>query len=159
MRPSPLYDTDFYAWTQQQAALLDGKHFDALDLEHLVEEIEGLGSSIEDSMESYWVVLLQHLLKWQYQPDQRSGSWRGSITKARNRVRKLGRKNLSLRCRWARMLEEAYPDARTEAAAETGLALDTFPPAPGIWRRRCWISPFTRKGHSDDARELSQRVT
>jgi hypothetical protein len=127
MPPDTLYDTDFYAWTQEQATLLDGQQWAALDLPHLVEEIADLGRSIEDSMESYWSVLLMHLLKWQYQPEQRSGSRRGSLVHARNRLRRLGRKNPSLRHRWDHMVAEVYPDARTEAAAETGLGLDTFP--------------------------------
>jgi hypothetical protein len=39
------YDTDFYAWTQTQAAALRAKDLARLDLEHLAEEIEGLCKS------------------------------------------------------------------------------------------------------------------
>ena len=41
-----LYDTDFVTWTTQQAAVL--RHIpasDGLDIDHLVDEIEGLGRS------------------------------------------------------------------------------------------------------------------
>jgi hypothetical protein len=124
---SRLYDTDFYAWTQEQAALLEGKHFEALDLKNLVEEIDSLGKSEQRAMASYWDVLLLHLLKWCYQPEHRSGSWRGSITNARQQLVRLGRENPSLWRRRLVMLEDIYPDARRVAAAETGLALDTFP--------------------------------
>jgi hypothetical protein len=34
-----LYDQDLYAWTQEQAALLQAGCFDRLDIPHLVEEL------------------------------------------------------------------------------------------------------------------------
>jgi hypothetical protein len=36
------YDTDFYAWAQQQAQALRAKDWGALDLKHLAEEVEDL---------------------------------------------------------------------------------------------------------------------
>ena len=44
-KPAQLYDIDFYAWTQEQAAALR-EHFrgdNRLDVEHLAEEVEDLG--------------------------------------------------------------------------------------------------------------------
>ncbi len=35
---TPSYDTDFYAWTQDQATALRAKDIAALDLENLAEE-------------------------------------------------------------------------------------------------------------------------
>jgi N-acetylglutamate synthase-like GNAT family acetyltransferase len=43
-----LYQTDFYAWTQQQAALLQAEEFTEVDWQNLIEEIEELGSSCHD---------------------------------------------------------------------------------------------------------------
>ncbi|MBE9138465.1 DUF29 family protein [Nodosilinea sp. LEGE 07088] len=40
-----LYETDFYAWTQQQSSLLKQNVLEKLDLPHLVEELEALGHS------------------------------------------------------------------------------------------------------------------
>ena len=37
------YDTDVYAWSQEQAALLDGKQWDTLDIANLLEEILSVG--------------------------------------------------------------------------------------------------------------------
>ncbi len=34
------------------------------------------------------VILLAHLLKWQYQPAHRSNSWRGSIVEQRYQIEK-----------------------------------------------------------------------
>ena len=38
-----LYNTDFYAWTQEQARWIRQKAFDKLDIEHLFDEIESMG--------------------------------------------------------------------------------------------------------------------
>jgi hypothetical protein len=39
------YDTDFYMWTQQQAALLRAGKLHELDLSNVAEELESLGKS------------------------------------------------------------------------------------------------------------------
>ena len=70
-----LYDQDFYAWTQEQVALLREGKWHALDCEHLIEEIEDLGRSARKELRSYLEGLVLHLLKWRYQPDYRSRSW------------------------------------------------------------------------------------
>jgi hypothetical protein len=41
---TPAYDTDFYAWTRQQAQALRAKDWPALDIDHLAEGMESLGS-------------------------------------------------------------------------------------------------------------------
>jgi len=59
-----LYGEDFYAWTQQQAALLRRlpSAGNELDLEHLAEEIENLGRSDLRVAQS----LCEHFLKLEY---------------------------------------------------------------------------------------------
>jgi hypothetical protein len=123
----PLYDTDFYTWTQQQAALLrEGKVHD-LDLANLAEEIESLGKSDRRALEHQLERLMMHLLKWRYQPGRRSRSWRGSIWTARRAIQRLLRDNPSFWQHVPRMLQEDYAGVRKEASAETSLPLATFP--------------------------------
>jgi hypothetical protein len=38
-----LYETDFHAWTQQQAELLKNGRLADADLNHLIEELESMG--------------------------------------------------------------------------------------------------------------------
>jgi hypothetical protein len=46
--PTPsLYETDFYAWTQEQATLLRKHQWSELDLLNLIEEIESLGNKFQ----------------------------------------------------------------------------------------------------------------
>ena len=77
---SRLYDTDLYSWALQQAEALRAAAKIklntplAIDWENLAEEAEGMARSEADALYSRYMRLLQHLLKWQFQPDQRSGS-------------------------------------------------------------------------------------
>lgn len=45
---------------------MHNKSWDKVDVEHLVEEIESLGSEQEHTVESHLATLLVHLLKWRY---------------------------------------------------------------------------------------------
>jgi hypothetical protein len=123
----PRYDTDFYQWTQAQAAHLRAKDFAALDLEHLAEEIESLGNEQRHAVRSHLRVVLWHLLKWAYQPGHRGPSWLTSIANARAEIADRLEDHPSLRPIVPTLLTSAYPRARRLAAAETGLPLVTFP--------------------------------
>jgi len=128
---STLYDEDFYAWTQQQALLLqEGKWHDA-DVPNIAEELETLGRSERHALESRLEVLVTHLLKWRYQPEfrTRSRSWRLTILEQRRRLLRLLAVSPSLCPVLAAVLHESYPYARRMAQEETGLALVTFPEA------------------------------
>jgi Domain of unknown function DUF29 len=122
------YDTDFYAWTQEQAAALRDGKWDTLDRANLAEEIESLGRSERYAIESHLQNLLTHLLKWRYDPatEPRRG-WRITIRNARLDIikRALGH----LQHYPAQYLATAYRYAREDAADETNLPLATFPAA------------------------------
>ncbi|WP_182086890.1 DUF29 domain-containing protein [Aureimonas sp. ME7] len=124
---SDLYDSDFYAWTQEQAAHLRARAHNSIDWDNAAEELESLGDSQRSEIESRLGVLLMHLLKWRYQPDQRCGSWKGTIVEQRNRIRRRIIKSPSLKHYPAEMLGEEYELARVQAAAETGFSESAFP--------------------------------
>ncbi|HRX69732.1 MAG: DUF29 family protein [Gammaproteobacteria bacterium] len=63
-----LYETDFYAWTHQQAGLLRAGQWAEADLVHIAEEIDSMGRSEQRELLNRLVVLLLHLLKWRFQP-------------------------------------------------------------------------------------------
>ncbi|RIK43384.1 MAG: DUF29 domain-containing protein [Chloroflexi bacterium] len=121
------YDTDFYAWTQQQANLLRQGELAKLDIEHLIEEIEDMGMSQRRALSSRLQVLISHLLKWQHQPDKRSPSWEATIHIQRSEIVDLLADNPSLRPQLNAFIERAYPKARQAARGETRLPLETFP--------------------------------
>jgi hypothetical protein len=123
------YDTDFYAWTRQQAEALRAKDWAAVDVTHVAEEIEDLGHEQRHAVRSHLRVLLWHLLEWACQPAHRSPSWRTSIINARAEIADRLDDYPSIRPHVPALLAAAYPRARRLAAAETGLPLATFPEA------------------------------
>jgi Domain of unknown function DUF29 len=82
-----LYESDFYVWAEEQAALLRAKRFDALDLDHLIEEVEGLADAKRSAVLNNARVIMEHLLKLEYSPatDPRN-KWRATVREHRNRL-------------------------------------------------------------------------
>lgn len=61
-----LYDTDYLQWLQTTVAKLRSRDYATVDWEALIEEIEDMGRSERRRLESNLIVVLLHLLKWQY---------------------------------------------------------------------------------------------
>jgi hypothetical protein len=123
----PLHDSDFYAWTQQQAALLKQGRLDQIDLEHLIEEVESMGASERNQLQSRLKILLGHLLKWQFQPRFRSRSWNATIEEQRLSVIGLLEDNPSLKNMLEERLLKAYPQGVLLAVKETNMDKRSFP--------------------------------
>jgi len=75
------YDDDFFAWTQEQAAALRGLPRDvvgdAVDVEHVAEEIEDLGKRDLREVNSFLARLCEHLMKVNASPRSRNlAHWR-----------------------------------------------------------------------------------
>lgn len=125
-----LYDRDFYQWLTETAYLLAEGRLSELDVTHLIDEIESMGKSQKRAIESYLNVLLLHLLKWKYQPNHRSGSWKSSIRNSRRAIQKRIQESPSLTSYPKTVFLECYALARENAADETGLPLEIFPETP-----------------------------
>jgi hypothetical protein len=100
------HDRDFYGWAQEQAALLRAGNLSEADIVHIAEEIESLGRGEQQRLEDRLIVLLLHLLKWQFQPNFRGNSWRLSIKEQRVKIARHLRKNPSLKA----LLDEMIAD-------------------------------------------------
>jgi hypothetical protein len=124
-----LYERDYYAWTEEQAALLRAGHTVDLDLANLAEEIEDMGRSQRRAVKSALIIVLVHLLKYRFQPQRRSNSWRATLREHRRRLRDEFADSPSLRLYAESLLAECYQDACEEVADETGLPWETFPTA------------------------------
>jgi predicted nucleic acid-binding Zn-ribbon protein len=122
-----LYDQDFYSWTQQQAKALAQQLVEELDWQHLQEEIQALGRQEYRELVSRLSVLLGHLLKWEYQPEQRSRSWFLTIREQRRAIHRHLRQNLSLKSRIEEALLDGFEAGVDLALRETNLRLRTFP--------------------------------
>ncbi len=121
-----LYDHDETAWLDAMAALAAGRHVAHMDFPHLSEYLTDMAKRDRREVFSRLVVLLAHLLKWEYQPENRGGSWRVTIREQRRELRALFASG-ALRNHAEAVFAEAYAEARGQAADETELDPATFP--------------------------------
>jgi len=82
-----LYETDYYQWINTTIEKLRNQDYGNVDWENLIEEIEDISRSERKSLKSNLIVVLLHLLKWQFQPDRKRGSWAGSIVEHQRRIK------------------------------------------------------------------------
>jgi hypothetical protein len=136
-----LYEQDFYLWCLDICATLGAREFEALDVSHLIEEIRALAGRDRREVASRLETLVLHLLKWGYQPSERSGSWRGTIRRERREIARLLAQSPSLQRFVPDHITTGYFSAREDASDETDLPLATFP-------ETC---PWTPKEILDDA--------
>ncbi|CCI16424.1 conserved hypothetical protein [Microcystis aeruginosa PCC 9806] len=118
---SNLYETDFYAWTLEQSKLLQISDFKGLDIVNLVEEIESLGKQQRQELENRLAILLGHLLKWDYQPERRSKSWKATIREQRRAIQRLMQANPSLKPYLEEAIAYAYQSGIDLVVRETPL--------------------------------------
>jgi hypothetical protein len=91
IRAERLYKDDFYAWTRDQAAALrrlaDQRWNGPLDLLHLAEEVEDLGSEQQNAVMSQIERILEHLLKLEHsRSSEPRRQWMISVVDARGEV-------------------------------------------------------------------------
>lgn len=129
------YEQDFHRWIEHHIVLLKEGRFNEIDAEHLIEELEDMGKSNLRELRSRFVVLIAHLLKWEYQLKQLQnrwenyvgGSWISTISGQRVHISGILKQNPSLKRLLSEVIVDAYPDALELAIEETGLQKSTFP--------------------------------
>ena len=128
-----LYETDFHAWAQDQAAkllrLAAERSNSELDLANLAEEVGSMAGSDRRELVSRLTIILVHLLKLAYcfYPQPRK-TWLDSVQAQRKSLAILFEQSPSLRRLAPEMLEKAYPRALDQAQMETiDLSMDQLP--------------------------------
>jgi hypothetical protein len=134
-----LYEQDYYRWIETTVQLLQQGRLTEVDLANLIEEIADMGKSTKSVLKSNLKVLLMHLLKYKYQPEKRSRSWRSTIFEHRDGIQESLSTSPSLKPYLQEVFGDCYQTARKKAAIETGLDISTFPPK----------SPFTPEATLD----------
>ena len=128
-QPQGLYEQDFYAWVVERVAALRSGQTQRLDMENLAELIEDMSRSLRRAVKSALPTILIHLLKYRYQAERRTDSWRATIREHRRRLRDELADSPSLRPYIKQILDACYLDARETASDESGLPIATFPTA------------------------------
>jgi hypothetical protein len=116
-----LYKADFYAWARGQAdalrRLAETRPDVEIDLEHLIEEVEGLARTDLRAASSQLRRLMIHLLKLAHAraPDPRLG-WARTVDNARAEIDDV--MTAALRADVEPLLPKLYAQARREAAKD-----------------------------------------
>lgn len=124
-----LYEDDVIAWSERQAALLRAGRWDLLDIDNIAEEIEAVGKSEKRELRHRMAVLVEHLIKWRWQPRRRGSSWLTTIRVQRIDIQKLLRKMPSLKNMMAdaEFADEVWRDAVVLALKEAEDEIENLP--------------------------------
>ncbi|RKZ72671.1 MAG: DUF29 domain-containing protein [Gammaproteobacteria bacterium] len=130
-----LYERDFYAWIQYNIELLKCGKLLEINTEILIDELESMAKRDKRELISHLIILLAHLLKWQFQLKQLSeiyqnfhgSSWKATIIEQRMQIMELLEMSPSLKPYLSEALQKAYPKGVEIAHKETELPKTTFP--------------------------------
>ncbi|PSN13676.1 DUF29 domain-containing protein [filamentous cyanobacterium CCT1] len=128
-----LYDQDYQLWLEDTVAHLKSHNFDALDLENLIEEIESLGRSDKQSLNSYLKRLCEHLLKlsyWETERDRCFSGWDREIENFRQEIQEILDDSPSLRNRLGDRYPAAYVRGRRLFLKVSKLDSERIPESP-----------------------------
>jgi hypothetical protein len=149
-----LYEQDFYQWVQTTIKQLQKRDVTNLDWDNLIEEIESLGKQAKRELVNRLIVLLMHLLKWEFQPEKRSRSWLATIKIQRIEITKHLKNNPSLKPYLNDAIVDAYEIGILEAVKETGLSSQTFP-SSCLYSQSEIVGDRFLPGSNDDLEQFS----
>jgi len=121
-----LYEADETAWLETMSELIGQGRLADLDYPHLAEYLADMAKRDRREVESRLKILMTHLLKWRYQPAQRSRGWQASIIHQRQELEGCLGRGILLNHAEA-VLASVYAKAVELASAETGLPASSFP--------------------------------
>ncbi len=140
MADNVLYETDVLAWSEQQAEALRELAFrrdlpNALDLDHILEEIEDVGQSQMNAGKSFIRLILGHAVKCVVDPDAPSlrhwhaeiGNWQNELA---DRLSPSMRHRIDLDVLWRRAVRQAELDLMEQGYDGDGMATFRGVPCP-----------------------------
>ena len=110
--PVSLYDRDLDLWLEMAIVQLKAGDFHNLDIENLIEELEGLTGSNKREVESRLIRLIEHILKRCYvkMPDCYRG-WEVTIINQRGELKRQLRQSSSLKRVFLRSFDDSFTEA------------------------------------------------
>lgn len=125
-------EDDFSAWLLEQSSALRGRHISSLDFDNLAEELEDMYAQLEKDLESDVRVVLEHLLKLEYEPSEnewkgRSRKWKVDTIEHRARIQTILEKSPKLRGKVNGFLAKQFSNAVRKVATQTSRRRATFP--------------------------------
>ncbi len=136
-----IYERDFAAWVESQIALIHAGEFGRLDHEHVAEELEGLAARDRRELKQRLRTVFEHMLKLEVEPDSPAArGWRLTIREQWRCIHDLVFESPSLRKFAEHYAEEAYDDARQDAAESLNRPMGDFP-RESPWPFKKFIPP------------------
>ncbi|MEM8638808.1 MAG: DUF29 domain-containing protein [Cyanobacteria bacterium P01_G01_bin.54] len=127
LAPDCDYEQDYMAWLFHIAVLLEQQQWSQIDAPNLIEELKDMGKRERRAIPSHLEIVLMHLLKYRYQPQKRSNSWRYTLFEHRDRIAKQLADSPSLKAHLTAHWASSYTTARRKATLKTGLNIRQFP--------------------------------
>jgi Domain of unknown function DUF29 len=118
-----LYEQDLADWFGDTITKLKARQFNEIDVEHLIEEIEGLAGRDRRELKNRLNVLLAHLLKRLYVDcAENHRGWELTIREQRNQLSDLLEQSPSLRTYWIESFSVVWQRALSDVRAEYPIA-------------------------------------
>lgn len=107
-----LYDRDLDLWLETAIAQLKAGDFQNLDVENLIEELEGLSGNHKREVETKLIRLIEHIFKRCYVklPDCYRG-WEVTIINQRDELRRLLKQSPSLKRHFLQSFDDSFDTA------------------------------------------------
>jgi hypothetical protein len=118
-RNTELYEHDFYAWTQETAALIAAGKWQEIDQALLADEVGGLGREDKREMARRVQRILKELLVWWAMPGERRGNWAVTISEQRTALEAIVEDSPSLKAQLGEVVAKEYRWARSKAQDQT----------------------------------------
>ncbi|MBV8270307.1 MAG: DUF29 domain-containing protein [Planctomycetaceae bacterium] len=125
---SELYETDETAWLDRHVELIAAGRHSEIDWEDLREFLESMANRDRRRVTHRLTLLIEHILKWDYQPTKRTRSWARTIVAQQISLADDVSAG-SLRRHAVEVPPVAYRKAVALASVATGMPAETFPTA------------------------------
>ncbi len=124
-----LHEQDLNLWLEQIAIAIKNRDFNNMDWDGLLEEIEDMGASQKRALDSYLQRLIEHILKlkyWESDPEYNYKGWKREVVNFRNRIKRILKKNPSLKNYITQEYEDIYQDAIATMSQEFNIPDASF---------------------------------
>ncbi|MCE2886900.1 MAG: DUF29 domain-containing protein [Pseudanabaena sp.] len=125
-----LYDRDLNLWLETAIAQLKAGDLKSLDIENLIEELEGLAGRDRRELKTRLATLIEHLLKRCYVKSEYDyAGWVETIDRTRNAIRDILKQSPSLKnyVKNPDLFQEAFDDALRIVRRNQGYKPVKFP--------------------------------
>lgn len=129
-KKTSLYDLDLNLWLETAIAQLKTGNLQDLDIENLIEELEGLAGRDRRELKNRLTTLIEHLLKRCYVKSEYDyAGWQTTIVRTRIKIRDIFRQSPSLKnyANSPELFQQSFEDALSIVRSEVGYKSVEFP--------------------------------